>query len=664
MKKLSLKPLGGICMKTLCKSLLFIGLLTTFGLSACSDDDDDAVTPIFPEKQNLICNAGDTREFTFTANTNWSLASSAIWCKFKTDDMEEFIMSGTAGTQTVTLLITDDNQKVGNTSVAKLELTMGGQTIVIGEITRSLVDYELTIYDKDGNEISDGEALNVGYREFAQFSVKANFRFAATNLPGWVDLEGGAMVGAVNQQVKGGLKIIENESREKYPVGADEGNVITFSDDEGRAFRSVKLSYEGMAPGAMELTRPSTNQYDWVVSLDGKTFTHGGSSTAGTGSSNTTFRNRLPFTVKTLKDDYEVVFVEKGWDGNLWVIDQSNPYELWMSYEDKNAEGKKDGHIKLTVNEYVPEYGASKERTGYVLVFSRAEYESIKDDLQETIINGEEIVYKYSEANLVLQFTQKEIKEENNDQGFVVLFKGTDDTPCTKVTDTEVLAFLQSNYSVGDVYSISANAKETYVINPLISGWEANNDYIIIDAKGQDVKGLGLEGYMVGEDMALSATLPDSFNEDIFIIFQNASGVNVKALMIISNVGGGEQQQKFVVTNGTAPEIYNESNAQSLIEKHGLTSIYKTTASGSVDIEMAPSEIESFKVFDLEGGDGGTDITSSSSNDCGWGVDDFGNTKKGKINIWFGQDSSLENKTVLIVVTCQNDEIYGIVVSK
>ena len=134
--------------------------------------------------------------------------------------------------------------------------------------------------------------------------------------------------------------------------------------------------------------------------------------------------------------------------------------------------------------------------------------------------------------------------------------------------------------------------------------------------------------------------------------------------MIISNVGGGEQQQKFVVTNGTAPEIYNESNAQSLIEKHGLTSIYKTTASGSVDIEMAPSEIESFKVFDLEGGDGGTDITSSSSNDCGWGVDDFGNTKKGKINIWFGQDSSLENKTVLIVVTCQNDEIYGIVVSK
>ena len=137
MKKFSLKPLGDSCMKMSCKSWFFIGLLMTFCLAACSDDDDDAVAPIFPEKQNIVCNAGETKEFTFTANTNWSLASSAIWCKFQSNDMEEFVVSGTAGTQTVTILATDDNQKVDNISVAKLELTMGGQTIVIGEVTRS-----------------------------------------------------------------------------------------------------------------------------------------------------------------------------------------------------------------------------------------------------------------------------------------------------------------------------------------------------------------------------------------------------------------------------------------------------------------------------------------------------------------------------------------------
>lgn len=235
MKKLSLKLLGDSGIKTLCKSYLFVGLLMAFCLAACSDDDDDTVVPVFPEKQNLICNAGETREFTFTANADWSLASSAIWCKLQTNDTEEFILSGIAGTYTVTLIVTDDNQKVDNISVAKLELTMGGQTIVIGEVTRSAVNYELKIYDKDGNEIAGDGELEVGYKDFAQFSVQANFRFAATNLPGWVELEGGSLVGAVNQKVKGGLKIIENESREKYPVEASEKNVITFSDEEGRS---------------------------------------------------------------------------------------------------------------------------------------------------------------------------------------------------------------------------------------------------------------------------------------------------------------------------------------------------------------------------------------------------------------------------------------------
>ena len=98
--------------------------------------------------------------------------------------------------------------QAGNVSVAKLELTMGGQTIVIGEVTRSKVDYELKIYDADGIDITEQGILKVGYRDFVRFDVKANFRFAATNLPGWVELEGGSLVGPVNQKVSGGVKSI------------------------------------------------------------------------------------------------------------------------------------------------------------------------------------------------------------------------------------------------------------------------------------------------------------------------------------------------------------------------------------------------------------------------------------------------------------------------
>lgn len=458
MKKFSLKPLGDSGMKVLCKSCFFIGLLMTFSLTACSDDDDDTAAPVFPEKQNIVCNAGEKKEFTFTANTNWSLASSAIWCKFQTNDTEEYIVSGTAGTQTVTIIATDDNQKVDNISVAKLELTMGAQTIVIGEVTRSAVGYELKIYDEEGNEIQE---LNVGYKSFARFKVQANFRFAATNLPGWVELEGGSLVGAVDQRVNGGLRIIEDENREKYPVEASEQNVVTFSDEEGKAFYSFRVSYSGMTPGAMELTLPSTNKYDWTVSLDGKTFTQSGGGVAGTGGSTTTLKNRLPFTVKTLNDDYEIVFVEKGSSNNdLYIMDAS--YNEWMRCE------REGGSATLIVDEYTPASYEPTERVGYVLVFSRAEYDKIKDNLEATIIDGKNLVYRYEQSNLVLQFTQKEEKEKD-EQAFKVTYYDADwssqEAKCTKADH-------DYGYEIEDVYIMKQpdSAGHGLTVNPFMDG--------------------------------------------------------------------------------------------------------------------------------------------------------------------------------------------------
>ena len=59
-------------------------------------------------------------------------------------------------------MVTGDDQKVDKASVAKLELTMGGQTIVIGEVTRSAVGSELKIFDLEGNEIDKSTGLKVG----------------------------------------------------------------------------------------------------------------------------------------------------------------------------------------------------------------------------------------------------------------------------------------------------------------------------------------------------------------------------------------------------------------------------------------------------------------------------------------------------------------------
>ena len=120
------------------------------------------------------------------------------------------------------------------------------------------------------------------------------------------------------------------------------------------------FSYDGMTPGVLEMTLPSSNKYDWAVSLDGKTFTQSAGGVAGTGGSTTTLKNRVPFTVKTLNDDYEVVFVEKGSNNNdLYIMDAS--YNEWMRCE------REGGKATLIVDEYTPASYEPAERVGYVL---------------------------------------------------------------------------------------------------------------------------------------------------------------------------------------------------------------------------------------------------------------------------------------------------------
>lgn len=644
MKKFSLKPLGDSCMmKTLCKGWLFIGLLMAFCLAACSDDDDNAVTPIFPEKQNLICNSNDTREFTFTANTNWSLASSAIWCKFKTDDdLGEFVLSGTAGTQTVTLVITNDNMQVGDVSVAKLELTMGGQTIVIGEVTRSKVDYELKIYDKEGNDITKDGVLKVGYQEYVHFDVEANFRFAATNLPGWVELDGGSLVGPVNKKVRGGLRIIENESREKYPVLASDENVITFSDEEGRAFHSIKLVYEGMTPGVMELKRPSSNMYDWVVSLDGKSFTQGSGGVAGTGSSTTSFKNRLPFTVKTLEDKYHVVFVAKGAsNNNLYVegVDDEWVSEKWMSCEDE----KKNGNISLIVDPFTPIPGYSEEKVGYVLVFSEMEYNSIKDDLENTIIDGSNLVYKYEQANLLLQFTQKEVKSSGEDENPFTAVDGQSYSPieCTSYMGEDAEK-LKSEYGVTGVYEIKQPAIRTTIIKMAFSLTDAICYYL--DSKEK------ADGVIEPAEKEITVTTEAAHGKDVFLVITDESGNKRMVVVKISNSGsGGGSKSVFTITDGMLQPVScvaydgSQGGADYFKNKYSVNDIFQiSNVPQSIMVTLNSSNITTFKCYDLETENEMKEISDITIEDSWSGGNNY-------LNVWLGGDQI--TKSVFLVIS-------------
>lgn len=313
-------------MKTLISKywLVLMALVSVTLFTACSSDDDDAVTPVFPQVQTIAGEAGEVKEFTFEANESWSLSSNQIWCKIskveaQNENQEEakaavkpgFVLNGAAGKQTIQITITDDDASK-DLSVAQLNLKMGGQEVTIAEIQRSAEGYDLKVYDATGEDITE-TGITVGYNVYNKFTVKSNYRFAVTNTPAWVDLEGGFLVGTPNKDAVGGVSFKENQGvSAKYAIAKDGNYTITFTSEDGKAAVTVPVIYNGMTTSTMDVTYPTSSRWAvWNVSLDGKVFTQNGSSLTGGDTNDFTFYNFVPFTLKTLGDAYQLVVFEK-----------------------------------------------------------------------------------------------------------------------------------------------------------------------------------------------------------------------------------------------------------------------------------------------------------------------------------------------------------------
>ena len=652
MKHLELKSIAGHCKKVLYKGCLFVGFLAACGLASCSDDDESAAAPVFPELQSFSCNIGETKEFTFEANTNWTLESSELWCKLVSGENEGFVLTGSAGTQTVTIRATDEGATVDAASVAKLWLTMGMQRTVIGEVTRSALGSELKIYDMEGNEL---EALTVGYDDFEPFKVKANFHFAVTGTPNWVEVEGGSLVGVSNQEVEGGLRVVQDGTVEKYPVAATDNKMIVFSAEDGKASFSFPLVYAGMDPMDIDVTAPSGNRYGWTVSMDGKNFAQeGGQGTSGS----STYTNRIPFTVKVLNDDYEFVYLEE-WEDvsgtkNISLID---PSMLWL-----HCEGEK-GDISLRVDENEPQYAGvpAEERTGYVLAFSRAEYESIKENLEANIVENGDIKYAYQQSNLLIQITQKEQETTTGEQLVNSVTSGDGSTVIDFVAYTgENLSHYQSTYGVQSVTEINKPAMNTLIT----FAFEGGNieAYDLSTEEPVEVGGFELSGNYVGVDASIVG------KKDIFFVVTEwvEAGTPRKAMVIIhlSNVeeGGSEEPSEgvFSITNAsTASSVacteYAGPSLDWFKQNYGVESIWqveKPTGSLDVALRTLGKTIASWDCYDFA-----TESPISLTQDEIVDVNGDGSV----INIWIG-GAFVEHDVVFIVITDNSGVKYGLIV--
>lgn len=473
-------------MKTLISKywLVLMALVSVTLFTACSSDDDDAVTPVFPQVQTIAGEAGAELDFTFDANESWSLSSDKIWCKLvQGEKADAFVLNGTAGKQTIKVKITADDASK-DMSVAQLFLNMGGQKVAIAEVKRSAAGYKLQVFDAAGNDITE-TGITVGYNVYTKFTVKSNYRFAVTNTPAWVDLEGGFLVGTPNKDAVGGVSFKENQGvSAKYAIAKDGNYTITFTSEDGKAAVTVPVIYNGMTTSTMDVTYPTSSQWAvWNVSLDGKVFTQNGSSLTGGDTNDFTFYNFVPFTLKTLADAYQLVVFENTENGLF--EDGTGAVKL---------QGEK-GDVKLTV---APLGSGSREFLVYAL--PQSVFESLENGLDGMLEEDFMTVKSDYDRYFLMDVVQKEEKKGDSEVTAPIVTSRGMNVDCALTSNEDYKMYAEGIFSYTGKDVFESTVYGGYVaIYPQIDGWDpsAGANVVIYDGTANRVP---VENYEVGQD--------------------------------------------------------------------------------------------------------------------------------------------------------------------
>ena len=510
-------------MKTLISKywLVLMALVSVTLFTACSSDDD-AVTPVFPQVETFAGEAGAELDFTFDANESWSLSSDKIWCKLvQGEKTDAFVLNGTAGKQTIKIKITDDDASK-DMSVAQLFLNMGGQKVAIAEVKRSAAGYDLKVYDAAGKDITE-TGITVGYNVYTKFTVKSNYRFAVTNTPAWVDLEGGFLVGTPNKEVVGGVSFKENQGvSAKYAIAKDGNYTITFTSEDGKAATTIPVIYNGMTTSTMDVTYPTSSQWAvWNVSLDGKVFTQNGSSLNGGDTNDFTFYNFVPFTLKTLGDAYQLVVFKK--EENGLFEDGTGAVKL---------QGEK-GDVKLTV---APLGSGSREFLVYAL--PQSVFESLENGLDGMLEEDFMTVKSDYDRYFLMDVVQKEEKKGDSEVTAPIVTSMGMNVDCALTTNDDFKSYAEGIFSYTGKDVFESTVYGGYVaIYPQIDGWDptAGADVVIYDGTGNPVD---VKNYEVGQDekgfyVGLNA---DKLTYPILAGFNDMQRV-CQRVVIINNMG-------------------------------------------------------------------------------------------------------------------------------
>lgn len=489
---------------------LFLLVAILFAAVSCSENEKEVVVePEFPEEEvvSSVTPNGET-VLTFSANMNWEVTSSAIWCKFANGSTS---MKGEAGDISLSLTITEDAWSVEE-SVVEITLKMGSEEKVIAKYTRAGKTPVIT--NADGEEYGEENPIALAYTNngvSGSFSFIANYDWEIKdeNLPEWLKISenNSQMGGNAGESV-----LVTFEVAKNFWANAQDGNVVIKAKKSDVSV-SIPVSFNGIPEGVIAIDGINGTAFWWKISADGKNFWKDGAESE---------KLMFPLSFNAIAKDnaYTVVKIEED-GGSMRVNDEPHSF---LSLEDDNA-----GNVVLTAQENT----TGKERLAYILVMPQKVFDEIKEKADANggydniLLNsdGTDLIESEYDSYVVLAFKQEGSSAAG---GFKVLKGGWEPIACSSDMTSEFSQFIAGEYGITpeSIYSLSVESSVSLTINPLLSEW--NYECMGQTASGNEMMiGNGIEPT---ELEGAPAVMVNS-TETMYVIFIS-NGAPMKALII------------------------------------------------------------------------------------------------------------------------------------
>lgn len=489
---------------------LFLLVAIFFAAVSCSENEKEVVVePEFPEEEvvSSVTPNGETI-LTFSANMNWEVTSSAIWCKFANGSTS---MKGEAGDVSLSLTITEDAWSVEE-SVVEITLKMGSEEKVIAKYTRA--GKAPVITNAEGEEYGEENPIALAYTNngvSGSFSFIANYDWEIKNenLPEWLKISenNSQMGGNAGESV-----LVTFEVAKNFWANAQDGNVVIKAKKSDVSV-SIPVSFSGIPEGVIAVDGINGTAFWWKISADGKNFWKDGAESE---------KLMFPLSFNAIAKDnaYTVVKIEQGSNGFMCVNEESHSF---LSVEDDNA-----GNVVLTAQENT----TGKERLAYILVMPQKVFDEIKEKadanggLYDNILlnsEGKDLIESEYDSYVVLAFKQEGASAAG---GFKVLKGGWEPIACSSDMTSELSQFIAGKYGITpeSIYSLSVSSNAYLTVCPLLAEW--SYEYMGFTMTGTNIDNM----IEPGESEGIPA-VNFSATETMYVVFIN-NGAPVKALII------------------------------------------------------------------------------------------------------------------------------------